>query len=72
MKRKPSRSVIIQNNSCILKTNVKHDKNQNNLLFLWKPGVEASKVITNSSNKRFWDTTNPFRSLDIHNVIFDL
>ena len=48
MKRKPSRPVIIQNFSCIYKKNVKYDKNQINLLFLRKTGVEASKVITNS------------------------
>ena len=71
MKRKPSRPVIIQNISCIYKKNVKYDKNQINLLFLWKTGVEASKVITNFFKKRFWDT-NPFYSLDTHNVIFDL
>ena len=72
MKRKPSRPVIIQNFSCIYKKNVKYDKNQINLLFfLWKSGVEASKVITKSLKKRFWDT-NPFYSLDTHNVIFDL
>ena len=39
--------------------------------FLRKTGVEDSKVITNSLNKRFWDT-NPFYSLDTHKVIFDL
>ena len=48
MKWKTSRPEIIQNISCICKKNVKYDKNQINLLFLWKSGVEASKVITNS------------------------
>ena len=72
MKRKPSRPVTIQNISCIYKKNAKYDKNQINFTFvLWKTGVEASKVITNSLKKRFWDT-NPFYSLDTHNVIFDL
>ena len=71
MKKKTSRPVIIQYISCINKKNVKYDKNQINLLFLWKTGVEASKVIKNSLKKRFWDT-NPFYSLDTHNVIFDL
>ena len=68
MKKMPSRPVIIQNISCIYKKNVKYDKNQINLLFLWKTGVEASKVITNSLKKRFRDT-NPFYSLDTHNVM---
>ena len=45
MKKKPSRPVIIQNISCIYKKNVENDKNQFNLIFLWKTGVEASKVI---------------------------
>ena len=53
MKRKPSRLVIIQNISCIYKKNVKYEKNQTNLLFLWRTGVEASKVITNSLKKDF-------------------
>ena len=74
MKRKPSRPVIIQNISCIYKKNVKYDKNQNNIkliyFFLWKTGVEASKVIKNSLKKRFWDA-NPFYSLDTHKVRFD-
>ena len=71
MKRKPSRPVIIQNISCIYKKNVKYDKNQINLIFFCEKGVEASKVITKSLKKRFWDT-NPFYFLDTHNVIFDL
>ena len=71
MKRKLSRPVIIQNISCINKKNVKYDKNQINLLFLWKTDVEASKVITNSLEKKFWGT-NPFYSLDTQNVLFDL
>ena len=71
MKKKPSRPVIIQNISCINKKNVKYDENQINLLFLWKTDVEASKVITNSLEKIFWDI-NPFYSLDTQNVIFDL
>ena len=70
MKKKPSRPVIIQNISCIYKKNVNYDKIKLNYFFLWKTGVEASKVITNSFKKRFWDT-NPFCSLDTHNVIFD-
>ena len=69
MKRKPSRPVIIQNITCIYKKNVKYDRNQINLLFLWKTGVEASKVKTNSLKKRDY---NPFHSLDTHNVMFDL
>ena len=59
MKKKPSRPAIIQNISCIYKKNVKYDKNQVNLLFLWKTGVEASKVITNSLKKDF-GTPIPF------------
>ena len=59
MKRKPLRPVIIQNISCIYKKNVKYDKYQINLLFLWKTGVEASKVITNSLKKDF-GTPIPF------------
>ena len=69
MKRKPSRAVIIQNISCIYKKNVKYDKNLINF-FLWKTGVEASKV-NKFFKKRFWDI-NPSYSLDTHNVIFDL
>ena len=71
MKRKPPRPVIIQNISCIYKKKVKYDKNQIISFFLWKTCVEASKVITNSLKTKFWDT-NPFYSLDTHNVIFDL
>ena len=60
MKRKPSRPVIILNISCIYKKNVKYDKNQINLIFfLWKSGVEASKVITKSLKKDF-GTPIPF------------
>ena len=46
IQKKSLRPAIIQNNSCVYKKNVKHDKNQINLLFLWKTGVEVSKVIT--------------------------
>ena len=42
------RPAIFQNNFCVYKKNVKHDKNQINLLFFWKNGVEVSKVITHS------------------------
>ena len=52
MKSKPSRPVTIQNISCIYKKNVKYDKNQINLIFLWKTDVEASKVITKSLKKK--------------------
>ena len=58
MKRKPSRPVVIQNNSCIYEKNVKYDKNQINLLFFFeKTGVEASKVMTNSLIKDFGTPT---------------
>ena len=39
MKKKPSRPVMIQNISCIYKQNVKHDKNQINLIFLCEKAV---------------------------------
>ena len=48
VQRKPLRLAIIQNMSCVYEKSVKHVKNQTNLLFLWKTGVEASKIITKS------------------------
>ena len=51
MKKKPLRLVINQNISCIYKKNVKYDKSQINLHFLWRNGVEGIKVITNSLKK---------------------
>ena len=54
MKKKPSRTAIIQNISCIYKRNVEYDKNQIFFtFFLRKTGVEASKVIINSLKKDF-------------------
>ena len=71
MKKKPSRSVIIQNISCIYKKNVKYDKNQINLLFFVKNRCRSQQGHNKFFLKKFWDT-NPFYSLDTHNVIFDL
>ena len=53
MKRKPLRPVIIQYISCFYKKNVNYDKIKLIYFFLWKTGVEASKVITNSLKKDF-------------------
>ena len=49
-----------------VKKNVKYDKNQINLhFFLWKIGVEASKVITNTKKIDFV-TSIPFDTFPCH------
>ena len=67
------RPAIIQNISCVYKENVKHDKNQINLIFfVKKTGVEDSKLITHSSKKDYGTQFLLTPSFDNHNVIFDL
>ena len=59
------RPANIQIFSCMYKNNVKYDKNQTNLHFLWKTGVEASKVITNTK-KIGSGTSIPFDTFPCH------
>ena len=52
------RPSIIQNNSCVYKKNVKHDKNQIKLLFFVKNRCQVSKVIRHFLNR--FREINPF------------
>ena len=64
--RKPLRLAYNKNMSYVYKKNVKYDKNQKLIYFVWKTRVEVSKIITNHLKTLGFMTPIPFDAFPWH------